>query len=118
MLKGPEPVKAIQAIPVSSQVMRISWRDTKGSMSVPVTYHVYHSVHNQLKYCGNTTEKFINCGQLKPHKKYEFYVRRNDEAINATVKNFTMEDSKYIVLYQIVSFLAKQILCTLDLHLP
>ena len=107
-------MKAIQAIPLSSRVMRISWRDTKGSMSVPVTYHVYHSVHNQLKYCGNTTEKSIKCGQLKPHKKYEFYVRRNDEAINATVKNFTMEDSKFILHYEIVSFLAKQILCTLQ----
>lgn len=87
-------MKSVQAIPLSSRVMRISWRDSKVSTSVPIIYHVFHSLRNQLKYCGNTTEKSIRCVQLKPRTNYMFYVRRNDERINATVKNFTMEDSK------------------------
>ena len=111
-------MRAVQAIALSSRVMRISWRDTKVSSSMPIIYHVYHSVHNQLKYCGNTTEKFIKCVKLKPHKNYEFYVRRNDEAFNATVKNFTMEDSKYTVRYLLGSFVVMQSLCTLDLQWP
>lgn len=93
ILEALEPVKGVQAIPLSSRVMRISWRD-KVATSLPITYHVYHFLHNQLKYCGNTTEKSIKCAQLKPNTKYSFYVRRNEEGINATVQNFTMEDSK------------------------
>ncbi|KAM7446448.1 putative aminophospholipid-translocase [Porites harrisoni] len=87
-----EPVKNLKAIPLSSNVMYVSWKDTKVSTSVPIVYHVYHSVHGQLKYCGNTTAKHIKCNRLKPFKKYMFYVRRNEEGFNATVSNFTMED--------------------------
>ena len=94
-LGEPEPVKNVQAIPLSSRVMRVSWRDTKVSTSVPIVYHVYRSLRNQRIYCGNTTEKSIKCAQLKPYTKYTFYVRRNEEDINATVSNFTMEDSKW-----------------------
>ena len=86
-------MKDVQAIPLSSKVMRISWKDTRGQL--PIVYHVYHSLRKQLKYCGNTTEKSIKCVGLKPYSKYLFYVRRNNEKINATVKNFTMEDSKF-----------------------
>ena len=89
-----EPVKGVQAIPLSSKVMRLSWRDTQVSGPVPRIYHVYYALRNKLSYCGNTTEKSIKCSKLKPRTKYTFYVRRNDEAINATVSNFTTEDSK------------------------
>ena len=93
ILGVPEPVKNVKAVSLSSHVMHISWRDTKVILSVPVVYHVY-SQRNQLKYCGNTTGKSIECTHLKPYTKYVFYVRRNEEGINATVSNFTMEDSK------------------------
>lgn len=89
-----EPVKGVQAIPLSSKVMRISWRDTQVSGPVPRIYHVYYTLRKKLSYCGNTTEKSIKCSKLKPYTKYTFYVRRNDEAMNVTVSNFTMEDSK------------------------
>lgn len=89
-----EPVKSVQAIPLSSKVMRLSWRDTQVSNPVPIIYHVYYALRKKLSYCGNTTEKSIKCSKLKPYTKYTFFVRRNDEGINATVSNFTMEDSK------------------------
>lgn len=94
-----EPVKAVSAIPLSSKVVRISWKDAKVSISAPVVYHVYHSQQNQLRYCGNTTEKFIKCIGLKPYTKYLFLVRRNDERINATAKNFTLEDKPGVPIY-------------------
>ncbi|KAL9985599.1 hypothetical protein ACROYT_G008021 [Oculina patagonica] len=87
----PVPVKDVQAIPTSPKVMRLSWRDTQVP-NTPVIYHVYHSLRKKLSYCGNTTEKTIRCFHLKPYTKYTFYVRRNDEGINATVSNFTEED--------------------------
>lgn len=90
----PKPVKGLQAVSKSSKVMELSWQDIQDSNSVPVIYHVYHSLGNKLTYCGNTTEKSIKCSHLKPDTKYMFYVRRNDEQINATVSNFTAEDSK------------------------
>ena len=92
-------MKSVKAVSRSPNVMRISWRDNpKVSSSMPVVYHVY-SQHNQLlKYCGNTTGKSIDCTRLKPYTKYLFYVRRNEEGINATVSNFTMEDSKWALL--------------------
>ena len=94
-------MKNLKTIPLSPNVMYVSWKDTKVSTSVPIVYHVYHSVHSQLKYCGNTTEKHIKCNRLKPFKKYMFYVRRNEEGFNATVSNFTMEDSKCTLICQL-----------------
>lgn len=94
ILGEPEPVKGMQAVPLSSKAMHLSWRDTQVSNSVPIIYHVYHSLRNQLRYCGNSTEKSIKCHHLRPYTKYTFYVRRNNEGINATVSNFTAEDSK------------------------
>lgn len=93
-----KPVKDVQAIPLSSKVMRISWKETRVPSALAV-YHVYYSFRKQLRYCGNTTEKSIKCVQLKPHTNYLFYVRRNNEKINATVKNFTMEDKPGVPLY-------------------
>ena len=94
-------MKNLKAIPLSPNVMYVSWKDTRVSTSVPVVYHVYHSVHSQLKYCGNTTEKHIKCNRLKPSKEYMFYVRRNEEGFNATISNFTMEDSKCTLTCQL-----------------
>ena len=88
-------MKDVQAMPLSSKVMRISWKETRVPTALTV-YHVYYSLRKQLRYCGNTTEKSIKCVQLKPYTNYLFYVRRNNEKINATVKNFTMEDSKFL----------------------
>ena len=94
LLLEPERVKDVRAVPLSSKVMRVSWRDTQLPNTGPNIYHVFHSLRKKLSYCGNTTEKSIKCSQLKPYTKYTFYVRRNEERINATVSNFTEEDSK------------------------
>ena len=94
VVESREVVKGLQTFPLSPKVMQLTWKDPHVSPSVLVTYHVYHSVHNQVKYCGNTTHKAIKCSGLKPYTKYIFYVRRNMEEFNATISNYTDEDSK------------------------
>lgn len=88
---GAKPVTSLKAVSSDPREMKLSWQDEQGSSSVPVIYHVYHSRHNKLIYCGNTTERSTKCSHLKPCTKYTFYVRRNEEKVNATISNLTAE---------------------------
>lgn len=89
-----KPVKIVEAVSSDPREMQLSWKDEQASSSVPITYHVYHSLRKQLTYCGNTTDKKIKCSRLKPCTEYTFYVRRNDEKVNASISSLTSEDSK------------------------
>lgn len=91
-IEDTKPVKIVEAVSSDPREMQLSWKDEQASSSVPITYHVYHSLRKQLTYCGNTTDKKIKCSRLKPCTEYTFYVRRNDEQVNASISSLTSED--------------------------